>query len=903
MFLLVFVRWQVRVTLQEPSFIVSFRREPVAFAPYRIENRTLETVWFGQVGVPLGQEVLLPYHTCAYAWDEPSMDHVLELERQATADGGGIGGRREAMGRTDFNPIKVKAVEVRGSHLMLDVVTRGAIRVLVITDSRLLLPYRQSSSVTDLALLNGDNGGQGPRRARSASTVDSDRAQGGSSSKPPPAPPAIMHVNVSAAGLGISLINSVPQELLYTSILRIQASFTAQPGGSLLRVAVGHLQVDDQTVTTTSPIVFIGQQDATTPPPPAISASSLGTMEARSVERPDGTGSQQLELVVEQEFGHDRILFIRDIRVGLVPFYLRLDGNLVASLIRLATNVLASALFTEQQHDSEAGGDAAGGALSASRRMPTLKRDVSLSRATALPPQLQQHLRSCLYSVMQRLMPPASRAIEEDWQKVFIDSLAVDPIRINVSFRASSMVSNVVTHLTSGTSEQHRFFKAILDVITSVVSKVEDAPLRFSALRLEHLYVGELSARGVNHYLGEVKWQAYVLLGTLAAFGNPVSALANVSTGVRDFVFEPAKALSEGNLWHFYQGVYRGSHSLVTRLLLTSVESVRAVVSSGHAAILPLVMLIEDDGALTTHGSLQGMVHGFRALLSEPIRGLKAGGMSGFRNGLARGIISVGLRPLLGMLDDIIEICQMFTTLLDPHLSRTAHLSRVRPPRLFRGRNAALEVYSREANLVNDVLSRLCKGEFWREGYVWYDVQDSRRRQGGHCVVVTGKRVLYVRIYHRPRRYVLEWQVPLASLLHMDVEEEVEDLKVELHFFPTPALGVGEPGGWSLVGSSTRHKRAVAEAEGTYGTSQPRAATLGFQGVGGEGLGGMGLWLRRSIADSHPGLRIGHRSFVVPGKGRLQHTERRVRELVRGIVAKRKGVKVSCPWPLDGGSV
>lgn len=207
------------MTLQEPSFLISFRREPVAFAPYVIENRTLETVWFGQAGVPGAHEVLLPYHTCAYAWDEPSLNHVLELERQAAEGGGGmIGGRREALGTTDFNPDTVRRVSVKGSHLMLDVVTRGAIRVLLITDSRLVSRPQPTA----------------PSNAEPSETPEAkDTAE----------PPLTMHLDMTAAGVGISVINSVPQELVYTSILRLQLSLTVTPRGSRLGLSVGHMQV------------------------------------------------------------------------------------------------------------------------------------------------------------------------------------------------------------------------------------------------------------------------------------------------------------------------------------------------------------------------------------------------------------------------------------------------------------------------------------------------------------------------------------------------------------------------------------------------------------------------------------------------------------------------------------
>jgi hypothetical protein len=59
----------------------------------------------------------------------------------------------------------------------------------------------------------------------------------------------------------------------------------------------------------------------------------------------------------------------------------------------------------------------------------------------------------------------------------------------------------------------------------------------------------------------------------------------------------------------------------------------------------------------------------------------------------------------------------------------------------------------------------------------------------------------------------------------------------------------------------------------------------------------MGGWLRRSIADSHPGLRIGRREFVLSGRAKKrQKLDKRVKDLIRGLTARKHGLRVTCPW-------
>ncbi|CAN0338937.1 unnamed protein product, partial [Discosporangium mesarthrocarpum] len=72
---------RVEVSLEGASFIVVFSGELLSFAPYRIDNFSFETLTLRQAGVGV-VETLLPYHTCAYTWDEPLGERSLVVELQ-----------------------------------------------------------------------------------------------------------------------------------------------------------------------------------------------------------------------------------------------------------------------------------------------------------------------------------------------------------------------------------------------------------------------------------------------------------------------------------------------------------------------------------------------------------------------------------------------------------------------------------------------------------------------------------------------------------------------------------------------------------------------------------------------------------------------------------------------------
>ena len=140
-------------------------------------------------------EVLLPYHMCAYAWDEPHLEHKVDLEWQPNE---GIL-RREFLGTYNFDPSVPQAEPAAETHLKIRVVTRGSTRVMVLMDDRL-----------------GGPEGLGLGDGKAASST-------------PTLPAWDVHLEVLAQGVGVSLVSTSPlAELLYASARDIRVSWGLQ---------------------------------------------------------------------------------------------------------------------------------------------------------------------------------------------------------------------------------------------------------------------------------------------------------------------------------------------------------------------------------------------------------------------------------------------------------------------------------------------------------------------------------------------------------------------------------------------------------------------------------------------------------------------------------------------------
>ncbi|GBG24825.1 Vacuolar protein sorting-associated protein 13A [Hondaea fermentalgiana] len=70
------------------TIFITFRPELPSLPPYRIDNLSLQTLRLYQT-----QQVLLPYHSCPYTWDDLSLSRMLVVESLASSANSSVGGR------------------------------------------------------------------------------------------------------------------------------------------------------------------------------------------------------------------------------------------------------------------------------------------------------------------------------------------------------------------------------------------------------------------------------------------------------------------------------------------------------------------------------------------------------------------------------------------------------------------------------------------------------------------------------------------------------------------------------------------------------------------------------------------------------------------------------------------
>ncbi|CAM9365106.1 unnamed protein product [Discosporangium mesarthrocarpum] len=716
-------------------------------------------------------------------------------------------------------------------NLRIDMVADGPTRALQFTDARVdPLPAGTAS---------------GPRKAIGFGSVGSssgfpgigDTGVGGSRTQDLEGDMATLadqglslEAVVSLAGIGVSVLDSSPQELLYLTVGGITIQYARGGQGESLRSSIRKLQVDNQLVVTPYPALLYPIQEALPPPTPTSRSSAVNKGIApfrrglwNSAVGP-GVGTQLtplvsdlsvgadlhlelqtpcLELVVVREFGYAWVNFVRLASVRLAPLDINLDGALVEALIGLAART-ASAL---EVNPLLAAGGAAGLAPDAIGPLTPMEDGPALPMHLDIPWPRTVGAMSSSWS--QASAPPttASALIGRGLGgKLYFEELVISPIRLHVSFVTSttvgprpdlqllSMNSTDVAALEGGDGGAP--LRAILRAMGATLSNIENAPLQLNALVLSHTFASpeELVVQLVAHYKGQALRQAYKIVGSSELLGNPVGLLQNIGAGVKDFLYEPVIGLSHSP-WGFAFGVIKGTSSLVRRTLYSSVDTTSRIassLSSGLEASGAVDVVVRGGQHLRPIGLLDGVMLGLAGAIREPVAGLEGAGLAGLARGAMTGWLGLGLRPMYGALMSTSQLCRMVSTYLDPRLDSDQKLGmvRARPPRFFHSREQLLSVYSREENIGEELLSRVHMGLLRSEGYVWHTaLQDM-------LVLVTGRQLLMLhgRAGERSGRLGLnyctvEWQVKFDLMVGLEVddiegEEEEEDwrrISSEIH--------------------------------------------------------------------------------------------------------------------------
>lgn len=507
-------------------------------------------------------------------------------------------------------------VAADGTRLKIEVQAQGPKKVLIVDDATAptLAPARNlaSSSVS----LEGDDSDLLGFEVEKKRVVN-------------------MHFKVSLKGIGVSVIDATPQELLYFTLQTLFADYQVSNLDQRAEVKIGMAQLDNQLYLSPLPIALYSTPN---PEKAFFHATMVRDTDVKAVQffRYLGLQMQEIDLAIHEVFLYRLLSFTKFLTDYL---YAKSEEEALQKLLL--------------QTDSD---------------IPKLK-DEDLAAS------------DMYYFELFHLNPI----------KVLITFMTSMDLDANMEQGSGDDDSGGGNDATSGLAE-------ILGYV-GVLTDIERAPIELNALMLHNPFCSrnDLMDRITKHYTLAGLRQAYKIVGSADFLGNPVSLVSNLGTGVKDFFYEPAMGIVESPA-AFGRGLAKGTSSLLLKTTYAIFDTASKLTGT-VAKVGAKLTLDDDyqreravrnqtkarhAGEGILYGARDfglGIYKGITGVVLEPIKGGQEEGAVGVFKGIGKGLAGIVLKPVVGAVDLVTRTTEGIkntTTYMDEKSKAP-----IRPPRYF----------------------------------------------------------------------------------------------------------------------------------------------------------------------------------------------------------------------------
>ncbi|CAK7357552.1 unnamed protein product [Dovyalis caffra] len=737
--------------------LILLSEDDTGFMPYRIDNFSKERLRVYQQKCENFDTIIQPYTSCPYAWDEPCFPHRLTIE----LPGERLIGSYALDDLKEYIPVQLKATAEKPERtLLLSVHAEGAIKVLGIVDS-------------SFHVLN-DFKDPPPQWFREKTKHEQKQKD-------------VFYYkekfSVAIPYIGISLINSYPQELLFACAKNISLNLLQSLDQQKISFQISSLQIDNQLHTTPYPVILSFNQEYRS------SKAGQRVKDDSVKSKSDIVSQRSREPILSLAVATWRKKDISLVSFEVANFRLELEQEVILRLLdyckavssRFQSNVLP---FSDPKHPPLL---CDAGFIHAQTREHFKTNDSQLLAINLSALSKSQTSSAALTSVVPIGAPWQHISfLDRRQKKIYVELFDLAPIKFTLSFSSAPwMLRNGV--LTSGESLIHRGLMALADV--------EGARIHLKQLRIEHQMASWESMQDIliRHYTRQLLHEMYKVFGSAGVIGNPMGFARSLGLGIRDFLSVPARSFLQLLLQSptgLITGMAQGTTSLVSNTVYALSD---AATQFSKAAQKGIVAFTFDDQSVArmekqqkgvashSKGVINEVLEGLTGLLQSPIKEAEKHGLPGVLSGIALGVAGLVARPAASILEVTGKTAQSIR-----NRSRLYQMGpqryRVRLPRPL-SRELPLRPYSLEEavgasvlmeaddglNLKNEVLA-MCKS----------------LKQAGKFVVVTERLLLIVSSSSlvdltKPEfrgvpidpEWLVESEISLDGVIHADAVEEV----------------------------------------------------------------------------------------------------------------------------------
>ncbi|KAL6541687.1 hypothetical protein OROGR_011173 [Orobanche gracilis] len=543
--------------------------DDTCFMPYRIDNHSRERLRIYQPKCESFETVIHPYTCSPYSWDEPCYLHRLTIE----VPGERILGSYAIDDASAHSLVRLPATSEKPErNLLIRVHSEGATKVLSIIDSSYHV-------LNDLKSLHVPQLKDKERNTQKYESLLNYKER----------------FSVDIPFLGVSLMNSRPEELLFACAKNVKVDFVQSLDQQQFSLQIASLQIDNQLQMTSYPVILsfnrgnrgnlINQMKFKDDDSLKLNNVSASQIASSNLHEP------VFSLAVAKWRNTDTSLVsFESISIRIGDFYLEIDQEIVLRLFefyksassRLQTRVFQHVDSTQNLlfSDSHVCGDiTAQYSARWDEKLPNCTGDTLLS---------EDYQIICLLPHMVPIGAPWQQIhlVAQKQKKIYVERFDMGPIKLTLSFSSSPWIlRNGV--LTSGESLIHVSGRVSNDVANRglmAFADVEGAKIHFKQFVLSHQIASLDSIQEilVSHYTRQFLHEMYkAVFGSAGVIGNPVGFARSLGLGIREFFSLP--------IWSVFQspaglvtGMAQGTTSLVSNTVYALSDATSQFSKAAH---------------------------------------------------------------------------------------------------------------------------------------------------------------------------------------------------------------------------------------------------------------------------------------------------------------------------------
>ncbi|KAL0042783.1 hypothetical protein WJX79_011021 [Trebouxia sp. C0005] len=556
-------------------------------------------------------------------------------------------------------------------------------------------------------------------------------------------------VDVLLHGIGLSVVESsvkaLPREVFHALFENIHVDYKYSPANQSARFAVYSVQIDNQLLSSTHPVVL------------CHSSSGVAAAPKASVEEGEGVPQQTLgkpfvEVQWEMLHHNPSILYFRALLLQIQELDLTVEEEFLDLLLKLVRELPMADIY---QMDAQ---------------------------PTSQPMHSSQATQTALQDMFAASVETPTSSNPRRGRKWYFERLEVQTIKCNVTLIPRPGSRDVESGLSPGRIRM----AATLGVNFIDINNV---PLKINALAFQNalLTPGTLMSHITRHLINSALHEMHKILSQVEILGSPIMLGSSIISGLSTFLAEPAKARNPSE---FARGVGTGSVTLIKMAsfgILTFIGQLTGGISKGMAMLTldqdyisrfrnqPMTAQQRLIYALQALGV--GMYEGVIGVVRDPLVGYQAGGAAGLALGVIIGGTGLVLKPTSGLLECIskgVNGLGMGILAWGDEVVRIPR-TRIRSPRHFGMFAADPTGEVRNFSRWKNTLAHMDRGR-----YAGDTVLDYLQNKDTKALVFTDKHLVYLNL----KRQRLRWAFAVADLSTVTTH----GLNVHLHHNATVHL-------------------------------------------------------------------------------------------------------------------